>query len=83
MNLSCNNVQPTGKRYLITVDTTEKMDTCSLGVKNLTGIEVAAAFTWLFLKVEKDVTVAFFNDKEVCVINLDKSKFNFFSVFIL
>lgn len=74
MNLSCNNVQPFGKRYLVTIDTTEKMDTHCLGCKNLTGIEVAAAFAWLLLKIEKDVTVAVFKDKEILVIQLDKSK---------
>lgn len=74
INLACNNVQPFGKRYLITIDTTEKMDTPCLGCKNLTGIEVAAAFAWLLLKVEKDVTVAVFREKELSVIQLDKSK---------
>lgn len=77
MNASCNNVQSFGKRYLITIDTTDKMDTQCLGCKNLTSIEAAAAFAWLLLKVEKDVTVAVFKEKEVAVINLDKSKLYF------
>lgn len=73
MNVSCSNVQSLGKRYLITIDTTDKMDTPCLSRKNITGIEAAAAFAWFLLRVEKDVTVAVFKEKEVAVISLDKS----------
>ncbi|KAG5886474.1 hypothetical protein JTB14_026734 [Gonioctena quinquepunctata] len=72
MNLACSNIQSFGKRYLITIDTTDKMDTPCLANKNITGIEAAVAFAWSLLKIEKDVTVAVFKEKEVSVVQLDK-----------
>lgn len=74
MLLSCGNVQPLGKRILITIDTTDKMDTPCLRYKNITGTELAAAFVWYMMRVEKDVTVAAFKDNSVVVLQLDKSK---------
>lgn len=79
MDISTNNVQAIGKKYLITIDATEKMDVLCLGCKNITGIEAAAAFAWFLLKAEKDVTVAVFKDKEIAVINLEKSKLFYMS----
>lgn len=72
MNISCNNIQSFGKKYLITIDTTEKTETPCLSNKNITGIEAAAAFVWFLLRTEKDVTVAVFKDKDVAVVSLDK-----------
>ncbi|CAG9823714.1 unnamed protein product [Phaedon cochleariae] len=72
MNISCSNVQGIGKRYFVTIDTTDKMDTPCLSNKNITGVEAAAAFAWYLLKVEKDVTVAVFKEKEISVVQLDK-----------
>ncbi|XP_057669695.1 RNA-binding protein RO60 isoform X1 [Diorhabda carinulata] len=72
MNISCNNIQSFGKRYLITIDTTEKTETPCLCNKNITGIEAASAFVWFLLRTEKDVTVAVFKDKDVAIIPLDK-----------
>ncbi|CAH1980455.1 unnamed protein product [Acanthoscelides obtectus] len=72
MNLSCSNVQPCNKRFLITIDVTDKIDTPCLRNRNITGIEVAAAFAWFLLRVEKDVIVAVFKDKDIYVVHLDK-----------
>nr|XP_023012996.1 60 kDa SS-A/Ro ribonucleoprotein-like [Leptinotarsa decemlineata] len=72
MNIACSNVQSFGKRYLITIDTTDHMDTPCLFNKNITAIEAAVAFAWFLLRVEKDVTVAVFKEKEIAVVQLDK-----------
>ncbi|KAJ8921962.1 hypothetical protein NQ315_008596 [Exocentrus adspersus] len=72
MSLSCNNIQSSGKRYMVTIDVTDKMDNRCLHSKNITGLEAATAFTMALLKVEKDVTIAVFKQKEVSIIQLDK-----------
>nr|CAH7755766.1 unnamed protein product [Callosobruchus chinensis] len=72
MNISCSNIQPSNKRFLVTIDVTDKMDTPCLRNKNITGIEAAAAFAWFLLRVEKDVIVAVFKDKDIHIVHLDK-----------
>lgn len=75
MNISLHSIQPTGKRFLLTIDTTNKMEIPCMRNKNITGIEAAAVIAWYLLRVEKDVTVAVFKDKEIEVVQLDKSRF--------
>lgn len=58
---------------MVTIDVTDKMDSPCLHNKNITSLEAAAAFTMTLLKVEKDVTVAVYKQKEISVIQLDKS----------
>ncbi|CAG9865364.1 unnamed protein product [Phyllotreta striolata] len=72
MSISCKNVRPIGKRYLITIDTTDKMDAPCLSNKTITGIEAAAAFAWYLLRVEQSVTVAVFKEKEISLVPLER-----------
>lgn len=62
---------------MVTIDVTNKMDSPCLRNKNITALEAAAAFTMTLLKVEKDVTVAVYKQKEVSIIHLDKSMWLF------
>ncbi|KAJ8949561.1 hypothetical protein NQ318_016192 [Aromia moschata] len=72
MYISCNNVQSFGKRYMVTIDVTDKMDTPCLHNKNITSLEAAVAFAMCLMRVEKDVTVAVYKEKEVSIVHLDK-----------
>ncbi|KAJ8927403.1 hypothetical protein NQ314_020183 [Rhamnusium bicolor] len=67
MTVACSNVQPLGKRYMVTIDVTDKRDIGCLHNKNITGLEAAVAFTMALLKVEKNVTVAVYKDRDIVV----------------
>ncbi|XP_072381428.1 RNA-binding protein RO60 [Diabrotica undecimpunctata] len=72
MNISINNVKGVNKRFLITVDATNKMDTACIGNRNISSVEAAAAFLWYFLRTENHVTVAVFKETDIEVIPMDK-----------
>ncbi|XP_030747696.1 60 kDa SS-A/Ro ribonucleoprotein-like [Sitophilus oryzae] len=72
-NLACNNVSPTNKRYLVTIDVTDQAKKAQcMGNKALTSLEVAAAYTLVLLRVEKDVFIGTFKDDKVCVHSITK-----------
>lgn len=73
LQLSYENFKPTGKRYLITIEISEKMKKPCLKTKNLSCLEAALSMTLLFLKTERDVTIAVFNNHQINVVHLDKS----------
>ncbi|XP_060523546.1 RNA-binding protein Ro60-like [Cylas formicarius] len=71
--LACKNVIPTKKRYLISIDVTEKaMNSHCIGNKTLNCVEAAVSFALVLLKVEEHVTIAtYFNDR-INIINVHK-----------
>lgn len=74
MQISLQNQQVIGKRIMITVDMSEKMEGPCLNCKNLSCLDAASILILSFLKAEKDVTVAVFNGITISLVLLDKSK---------
>lgn len=72
MKASYNNIQPTNKRYLITIDVSCKSDAPCLTNKNIECLEAALAYSMSISKIERDVTIAVFNDRDIKLINFER-----------
>lgn len=74
LHLSYNNVHPTGKRIMIAIEISEKMENSCMKTRTVTCLEAALSMTLSILKTEKDVTLAVFNDNQVNIVSFEKSK---------
>lgn len=72
LNYSFENLQPTGKSILISIDPGNEMDKNCLTTKNLTCYEAAAILTLCFFKVEKRLSVHYFHKKGVSYLQIEK-----------
>lgn len=72
LQLAYRNVQPTGKRFMITIDMSSKMSGSCLTAKNISCLDAALTMTLSILKLEKEVCVAVFNDNKISPVMLDK-----------
>ncbi|EEZ97483.1 RNA-binding protein RO60 isoform X2 [Tribolium castaneum] len=73
LKLSYDNVQPTGKRYMVTIDVTEKTETVCFHNKRIPCLEAAVAIIRFLSKVERNVTVAVFKDSQINFVDISKS----------
>ncbi|RZC34440.1 TROVE domain containing protein [Asbolus verrucosus] len=73
LKLSYNNVQPTGKRFMVTVDVTDKTDVHCFHNKRISCLEATHAIIRYLSRVEKNVTVAVFKDNQINFVDLSKS----------
>lgn len=73
LQLSYGNLKTIGKKILITIEVSDRMNKPCLKTKNLTCLEAALSMTLLYLKTEREVTIAVFNNHVISVVNLDKS----------
>lgn len=74
---SYQNTPTTGKRYMITIDVSVKMDEKCLHNRNITCLEAAAIVALSILKAEKQVVISVFNGTSVTPISIEKSKILF------
>lgn len=72
LKLSYNNVQPTGKKFMVTIDVTEKATAHCFYNQRITCLEAAVAIIRFLSKVEKNVTVAVFKDSQVNFVDISK-----------
>lgn len=70
---SFENLQSTGKSILITIDSSPSMNESCLTSKNVTCLEAAAILTLSLLKVEKRLTVAYFDKSTIVPLPIEKS----------
>lgn len=71
---SYQNLKPIGKRLLIVIDATSKMNEKCLHNKNITGYEAAALIVASLIRSEKNLIVYCYTDQSVVQIQVDKSK---------
>lgn len=71
---SYQNSPTTGKRYMITIDVSSKMNEKCLHNRNITCLEAAAIIALTILKAEKQVVISVFNGTSVTPISIEKSK---------
>lgn len=73
---SYRNVPNTGRRVLITLDARERyMNGLCFENKSVTCMEAALIIALSFLKAEKDVTIAVFNESSLTLVPTEKGKF--------
>lgn len=77
LRLSYTNLQPTGKRIMITIEMSDKMDKPCLGAKNITCLEAAVTMLLSIIRVEREVCVAVFSNERIHPVVIDKSSTNF------
>ncbi|XP_044262085.1 60 kDa SS-A/Ro ribonucleoprotein-like [Tribolium madens] len=73
LKLSYNNVQPTGKKFMVTIDVTEKAQEACFHNKRITCLEAAVAIIRFLSKIERNVTVAVFKDSQINFVDISKS----------
>lgn len=74
LQLSYANLQPTGKRIMITIDMSSKMDNSCLKTKNVTCLEAAVTMILSIVRVEREVCVAVFANNKIIPVTIDQSK---------
>ncbi|XP_076232684.1 RNA-binding protein RO60 [Calliopsis andreniformis] len=74
LNLSFNHLQPTGLRYMVTINMNKVMlDTHTWRSGNVTGAEAGCMIALALLRCEKHVTVATFKNVGIHPVGLDKT----------
>ncbi|XP_017880741.1 60 kDa SS-A/Ro ribonucleoprotein-like [Ceratina calcarata] len=74
LNLSFNNVQPTGLRYMVTINMNKVMlETHCWRSGNVNGAEAGCMIALALLRSEKHVTVATFKNVGIHTVNIDKT----------
>lgn len=74
MQLSYGNLQPTGKRIMIAIELSDKMNGPCLKTKTISCLEAALITTLSILKTEREVYISVFNENQITPIILEKSK---------
>ncbi|KAK4881562.1 hypothetical protein RN001_004881 [Aquatica leii] len=72
MQISFQNPKPTGRRIMIGVEMSKRMDNQCLTTKNISCLDAATILILTLLKCEKDVTVAVFNDTKISLVALER-----------
>ncbi|XP_014485240.1 PREDICTED: 60 kDa SS-A/Ro ribonucleoprotein-like [Dinoponera quadriceps] len=74
LNLSFFHLQPTGLRYMVTIDMNKVMlDSRAWRNANMTGAEAGCMIALSLIRCEKNVTVATFKNVGVHTVNIDKT----------
>lgn len=74
LNLSFNNIQPTGLRYMVTINMNKIMlETHCWRSGNVNGAEAGCMIALALLRSEKHVTVATFKNVGIHTVNIDKT----------
>lgn len=76
LHQSYANLQPTGKRIMITIEVSHRMENPCLKTKTLSCLEAAIITALAVLKTEREVVVAVFNNNLISPVALEKSKFH-------
>ncbi|KAF5293979.1 hypothetical protein FQR65_LT10950 [Abscondita terminalis] len=72
MQFAYQNPKPTGRRIMIGVEISKKMDDLCLTNKNVSCLDAATIIIISLIKTEKDVTVAVFNDTKISIVSMEK-----------
>ena len=74
LKLSYDNVKPMGKKFMVTVDVTEKAEEMCFHNKRISFLEAAVTVIRFLTKVEKNVTVAVFKDSQINFVDVSICK---------
>lgn len=74
MQLSYGNLQPMGKRVMIAIEVSDKMNGPCLKTKTISCLEAAVITTLSILKTEREVYVVVFNENQITPVILEKSE---------
>lgn len=75
LNIIIQHRQPINKRFMITIEMTDKMDYLCLNQEHITCLDAAAVILTALIKLEPNVIIGIFNGSSIDYLEILQSKF--------